>query len=359
MCNNFNILCINPGSTTTKLAIFKNGIKIDETNLEHPAEEINKYTSIISQLPMRKEAVMEYLRKHGMQVSDFNAIAARGCPDGKHYHSGAYEIDQDMVDSCMLPQNAAHPMCLAPVIAYEWVKEYGIPAYSYDVVYVDELKEVARITGLSGISRNPSGHTLNTKAVAREVAATLGTTYEKLNLIMCHLGGGCSVSMHEHGKITDIVAGGEGTFTPSRAGRLSYKTLIKMCFSGKYTEASLKSTFNNKSGFVALLGTNNCREVEFRIENGDKEAELLYEAFAYNIAKDIGMMAVTTAGKVDRIVLTGGIAHSDMLTAKIREMVGFIAPVEVYPGAIEMEALAAGVTRVLNGEEIAHKFIEE
>lgn len=357
--SDYNILCINPGSTSTKLAIFKGGEKMDETNIEHPAEEISKYANIISQLPMRKEAVIQYLQAHDMQISDFDAIAARGCPDGKHYHAGAYEIDQDMVDSCMLPQNAAHPMCLAPVIAFEWVKEYGIPAYSYDVVYVDELKDVARVTGLSGIERNPSGHTLNTKAVAREVARKMGAEYKDLNLIMCHLGGGCSVSMHEHGRITDIVAGGEGSFTPSRAGRLSYKTLIKMCFSGTYTEAGLRNMFNNKSGFVALLGTNDCREVEKRIEKGDKEAQLLYDAFAYNIAKDIGMMAVTTAGKVDRIVLTGGIAFSEMLTSKVSELVSFIAPVVVYPGAIEMEALAMGVTRVLRGEETVHKFCEE
>ena len=355
---NYNILCINPGSTSTKIAVFENGEKKDEVNLEHSAQEISTYSDIVSQLPMRRKAIEDYLVQHGKSLADFDAIAARGAPDGRHYHSGAYRIDADMVAACMNPRNAFHPMSLAPVIAYEWSKEYGIPAYSYDVVYVDELCDTARITGQPIITRNPSGHTLNTKAVARKVAAEMGRRYEDINLIMCHLGGGCSVSMHSHGRIIDIVAGGENTFSPSRMGRCSYKSLIKLCYSGKYTEKELTGLFANRSGMVAYLGTNDCREVERMIEAGDKNAELIYSAFAYNIAKDIGMMAMVTSGKVDGIVLTGGIAYSEMLTQMIRERVEFIAPVIVNPGAMEMEALAEGITRVLNGEEQAHSFAE-
>lgn len=358
MKEHYTILCINPGSTSTKLALFRDESKLDETNLEHPAEEINKYENIVDQLPMRKAAIYAYLEKHGLKASDIDAIAARGCPAGKRYHAGAYLIDQSMVDACMQPVNAVHPMCLAPIIAYEWVKEYGIPAYNYDVVMVDELKDVARITGLPEIKRTAACHTLNTKAVAREVAAQMGSSYEKVNFIMCHLGGGCSVSMHEHGRITDMVSNGEGTFSPSRAGKFANNAVIRMCFSGKYTEQSLKELFANHCGFVAHLGTNDCREIEAMIAAGDEKARLIYEAFAYNLAKDIGTMAVTTCGRVDRIILTGGIAYSEMLTGMVAQRVSFIAPVVVHPGAREMEALASGIMRVLRGEESAHRFDE-
>lgn len=356
---NYKILCINPGSTSTKIALFDNHLKLDETNLEHSAEEISKYPDIVSQLPMRKAAIYEYLKAHNLTPGEIDAIAARGCPAGRRYHAGAYEIDADMVAACLERANAVHPMCLAPVISYEWVKDYGIPAYNYDVVMVDEMKDVARLTGLPQIKRNASCHTLNTKAVAREVAEEMGSSYEKVNFIMCHLGGGCSVSMHEHGRITDMISNGEGTFSPSRAGKFANNALIKMCFSGSYTEAGLKELFANHCGLVAYLNTNDCREVEAMIKAGDEKARLVYRSFAYNIAKDVGTMSVTTCGKVDRIVLTGGIAYSKMLTDMIKERVEFIAPVVIKPGAKEMEALANGVLRVLSREETAHKFSEK
>lgn len=359
MDRHYTILCINPGSTSTKLALFRDEAKLDEANIEHPASEIRKYPDIISQLPMRKATVYQYLAGRGVKPSEIDAIAARGCPAGRSYQAGAYEIDADMVAACLQPAYAVNPMCLAPVIAYEWVRDYGTPAYNYDVVMVDELKDVARVTGLPKIKRLASAHTLNTKAVAREVAAELGLNYEQVNLIMCHLGGGCSVSMHERGRITDMVPSGEGSFTPSRAGRLSNRSLIKLCFSGRHTEKSLRDLLQGRGGLLAHLGTNDCREVEAMIARGDAKAKLVYEAFAYNIAKDIGMMAVTTGGKVDRIVLTGGIAHSKMLTGMIIDLVQFIAPVVIKPGAKEMDALAGGVLRVLRGEERAHKFSED
>lgn len=358
MKQTYKILCINPGATSTKLALFENSEKLNETNIEHPADEINRYPDIVSQLPMRKKVIDAYLSRQGVRPEDVDAIAARGCPAGRVYHAGAYRIDQNMVDACLKPENAVHAMCLAPVIAYEWVKEYHIPAYNYDGVMVDEMKETARISGLPEIRRNASCHVLNSKAVARKVAVQLGKTYDTANLIMCHLGGGCSVSMHEQGRITDAVSNGEGTFTPSRAGTFANNALIRLCFSGKYTEQSLKEHFANHCGLVAHLGTNDCREVEKRIAGGDEHAKLIYEAFAYNIAKDIGTMAVTVSGKVDAVVLTGGIAYSEMLTGMIKSLVGFLAPVIVYPGAIEMEALAEGILRVLNQEERAYTFSE-
>lgn len=355
----YKILCINPGSTSTKIALFDNEVKLDEINLEHSAADISKYPDIISQLPMRKEAIYQYLENKGLKPADIDIVAARGAPGGRRYHAGAYEIDKDMIDLCMQPGNAGHPMMLAPIIAYEWVKDFGIPAYNYDVVMADEFKDIARITGLPQIQRKASCHVLNTKAVAREVAASMGTSYENVNFIMCHLGGGCSISMHEKGRIIDNFSNGEGTWSPSRAGRFNNDTIIKMMSSGEYTAKSLKALFANNCGLVAHLGTNDCREVEKMIENGDEHAKAIYEAFAYNIAKDIGTLAITTKGKVDRIVLTGGIAYSKMLTDMIAEYVSFIAPVVVRPGAKEMEALAEGVLRVVRGEETAHKFADK
>ncbi len=359
MKDKYVILCINPGSTSTKLALFENEEKRSEQNLEHPSEEIAKYPDIISQLPMRKTAIDRYIEQQGIRPDQIDAIAVRGCPAGKRYHAGAYAVDGDMVNECLKPVNAVHPMCLAPIIAYEWVKEYGIPAYCYDVVMTDEMDDVAKMTSLPWIKRNPSMHMLNTRAVATEVAESMGKSYDEVNFIMCHLGGGCSVSMHKHGRVIDMVPSGEGTFTPSRAGSFSNYEMIRLCFSGKYTAQSLRELFQDHSGIVAYLNTSDCREVEKMIAAGNETAKLVYEAFAYNLAKDIGTMAVTTSGQVDRIVLTGGIAYSEMLTGMVAERVRFIAPVVVRPGAIEMEALDRGILRVLRGEESARKFSDE
>lgn len=355
----YKILCINPGSTSTKLALFENERMLNEVNIEHSSEDITESKDIIGQLPLRKAAIVQYLADQGVSPSSLDAIAARGCPSGHRYHAGAYAIDQDMVEACMQPVNAVHPMCLAPIIAYEWVKEYGIPAYCYDVVMADEMDPIAKVTSLPHIKRGAAAHMLNTRAVAMEIAEQAGTTYDNVNYIMCHLGGGISISMHKHGRVVDMVSSGEGAFTPSRAGAFSNYDMIRMCFSGKYTAKSLRDLFQDHSGFVAYFGTSDCREVEKMVEAGDKQATLIYDAFVYNIAKDIGKMAVTTSGKVDAIVLTGGIAHSKMLTEKVRERVGFIAPVIVRPGAIEMDALARGILRVLTGREKFHTFAEE
>lgn len=358
MEKHYKILCINPGSTSTKIALFDNKEKLDEVTLDHDGQELAKYPDIMSQLPMRKAAIYNYLKSKNMDPSEIDAIAARGGPSGIRYHTGAYAIDEDMIAACMDPANVAHPMCLAPVIAYEWVKEFGTPAYNYDVVMVDELTEVAHIGSLPEMERLAACHTLNTRAVARSVAEEMGKRYEDMTYIMCHWGGGCSTSLHQKGRIADVVAAGESSFSPSRAGRIPYNTLIKMCFSGKYTEGELNKLFTNCCGLIAHLGTLDCREVEERIAAGDEKAKLIYEAFAYNLAKDIGMLSVTVGGKVDNIVITGGIAHSKLLTGMVEEKVHFIAPVVVRPGAMEMEALAAGILRVLNGEELPHRFSE-
>lgn len=358
MEKNYKILCINPGSTSTKLAWFDAGIKLDEISIEHPAEEISRYQDILGQLPMRKKAVEGYLCSRNIPVNGMDAIAVRGAPVGRPYHGGAYLVDRDMYDACLLPQNAGHAMCLAPIIAFEWVRDYNIPAFCYDVVMVDELRSEARITALPEICRTGNCHVLNARAVARKTAEAMGRSYQDLNLIVCHMGGGCSTSLHEHGRITDVVSSGEGGFTPSRTGRLPFRELMRLCYSGQYDQSSLNRKLNGNSGFVAHLGTSDCREVEQMAAEGNEKATIVYEAFIYNMAKDITSLASVVCGQIDGIILTGGIAHSQKLTKELRKRVEFLAPVTVFPGAIEMEALADGISRVLRGEEEAHHFSE-
>lgn len=357
MNEKYLILCVNCGSTSTKLALFNRETKLDETNIEHSAEEVMSYGGIVPQLPMRMQAVLDYLCAHEIKPAQVNAIAVRGGPTGKRYHAGAYKIDEDMVAACQ--GKAVHPMVLGPLIAYEWVKEYGIPAFNYDVVSSDEMDDIARISALPEYPRKAGCHVLNTKAMARLVAEENGMKYEDVNYIVAHLGGGCSVSFHDHGRIADMTVNGEGTFSPSRAGRMMRSSLMDLVYSGKYTRKEVNELLGNGSGLVAHLGTNDCRVAEKMASGNNGHAKLVYDAFAYNIAKDIGTLSVIRGGKVDGIILTGGCAHSTMLTEKIKSYVDFIAPVYIKPGAIEMEALASGILRVVNGQESYHTFAEK
>ena len=351
------VLVINPGSTSTKVAVFHGKEKLFEKNVEHSAEELKAAGGLSGQLKPRSRDIDACLRDAGYAGEAFDTIVARGCPDGV-FEAGAYEINATMVEDC-LSGRMAHPMCLGPVIAYEWAERLGVKAYNYDVVRVDELSEVAKISGTPLIKRSGASHTLNTKAVAREIAASMGKKYEEVSFIMCHMGGGIGVNLHVNGRIVDVVGGDEGTFSPVRAGKVPQDGVFKLLMSGKYDCASLNRMLRTQSGLVGYLGTNDCREVENRIAKGDAEAKLIYDAMLYQTAKDIGSMAAAASGKVDAIVITGGIAHSSYVTDKLRSMVGFIAPVVVFPGEIEMEALAYGAVRVLNGEERAHSYPPE
>lgn len=350
------VLCINPGSTSTKIALFHNKTKLDETNLAHNMDELSKYPDIPSQLPMRSKAIYEYLESRGVKPETIDAIAVRGAPGGRKYHGGAYAIDEEMVKASKDARNARHPMCLSPIIAYEWMTKYNIPAFTYDVVMVDEMLDIAKISSLPQFERGSSCHVLNTRQVAKETASEQGTSYDKVNYIMCHMGGGISTSLHSLGRIIDVIPSGDGTFTPSRAGKIHRDDLMKMVFSLGHTESELKKLFTSHSGLVAYLGTNDCQEVEARISGGDTKARLVYEAMAYNISKDIASLSIPVCGRVDAIVLTGGIAYSRLLTDMITERVRFIAPVIVKGGSREMEALAYGVLNVLSGKEKTHCF---
>lgn len=348
----FRLLVINPGSTSTKIAIFDNEKPVFEEVIRHSSEELAPYPTIFSQYQFRKEIILETLNKKDINLTKLSAVVGRG---GLLHPipSGTYEVNDKMIEDLRLGLFGQHASSLGGVLAREIASQLNIPAYIVDPVVVDELEDVARISGMPEIERISIFHALNQKAVARRAARDLGKPYEELNLVVTHTGGGISVGAHKKGRVVDVnnALNGEGPFSPERAGTLPAEGLIKLCYSGRYTLDEMKKKIAGKGGLVAHLKTNDAREVERMIEDGDKHAELIYRAMAYQIAKEIGSCAAVLEGKVDAIVLTGGIAHSKMLTGWIIERVEFIAPVLVYPGEDEMTALAEGGLRVLRGEE--------
>lgn len=346
------ILVINPGSTSTKVAVFRDKEPVFTETLRHSTEELSKYKRIIDQFEFRTQAILDMLKEKGISLSQIDAIVGRG---GllKPIESGTYIVNEKMLEDLKKAERGEHASNLGAIIAYTLAKEHNIPAYIVDPVVVDELEDVARITGLPEIEKQSIFHALNQKAIARRLASDLGKRYDEVNLIIAHLGGGISVGAHRKGRVIDVndALNGEGPFSPERAGGLPVLDLVKLCYSGKYTFEEMKKKLIGKGGIVAHLGTNDVREVYKMIENGDKNAELILDAMAYQTAKEIGAMAVVLKGKVDAIGITGGIAHNGDFVRRIRERVEFIAPVYVYPGEDEMLALAEGAYRVLTGEE--------
>lgn len=346
------ILVVNTGSTSTKVAIFEDDKMVCECNIEHAAEALKKYDSPLEQRSMRTKAVREFLSSQDLTARDFSAVSARG---GSYavLEAGAYEVNQGLMDVVANSKNTPGAAWNSCLIAADIAAEGGIKAYIYDAVSVDEMTEVAHISGLPEIPRKAAAHTLNTKAVGRMTAQRMGKKYEDMNFVIAHLGGGISTSAHCKGRIIDLNADDEGTFSPERPGRVPCSALVDLCYSGKYTYKQVKKLMRGQGGLVAYLGTNSAVEVEKMIAAGDERAKLVYEAMAYQVSKDIADMAAAMMFDVDRVIMTGGIAHSKMLTEMIKRRVKKIAPVEVIPGSFEMEALAAGALRVLRGEEQA------
>lgn len=355
MADIVKILVINPGSTSTKIAICENEISIISHNIMHPSEELAKFKTIASQYDLRESAILKYLTDNNHDIKDFTAIMARGgaLPPVK---SGAYRINQEMVNFLKYRPAVEHMSNLAPIIAFELEKSFGTPSYIYDPVCVDELDDIARISGMPVLPRDSYFHALNQRAVARKAAEAYHKPYSEMNIIVAHIGGGVTMGIHKKGRIVDIMSDDEGAFSPERAGRVSCRNLIKLCYSGKYDFVSMSRMLRGEGGLYAYLGTSDAREIEHRIENGDDQAKLVYEAMAYQLAKGIGELATVVSGNVDVIILTGGVAHSKMITRWVQDRVQFIAPVMVIPGENEMEALALGALRVLRGEEEAHVF---
>jgi len=351
------ILAINPGSTSTKISVFEDDREILSTSLQHPAEETARYAAVADQFEMRKDRVLSFLKEKGFDPRGLSAVVGRGgmLPPVK---SGAYRVNETMVDRLRHRPLLEHASNLGALIAYEIARSVGVEAYIYDSVKVDELLDVARLTGLPEISRTSVSHVLNSRAMIMKCAAGMGKSYKDICVVVAHMGGGISVSVYDHGRISDIISDDEGPFSPERAGRVPSMALVSLCFSGKYDEKTLKKLLRGNGGIKAYLHTVDMREVESRASAGDAQAALLLDAMCYQVAKGIGELSTVVCGKVDRIVLTGGIAHSRTITGKIRERVEFIAPVEILPGENEMEALAAGALRILRGEEEAREYEE-
>lgn len=347
------ILSINPGSTSTKIAVYENENPVFTRTISHSVEELNVFSSIFDQYAFRKDIIINELANENIVLNTLSAIVGRG---GllRPVESGVYEVNQQMLDDVQSGKYGEHASNLGALLAYEIAKETsGCRSFIADPVVVDELQDVARISGLPQIPRRSIFHALNQKAIARKYAGQIVKPYESLNLVLVHMGGGISVSAHKQGKVVDTnqALGGFGPFSPERAGILDGEGLVNLCFSGKYTQAEIKKLLVGQGGLVAHLGTNEARVAAERAKAGDKYARLVLEAMAYNIAKEIGSMLVVLQGKANAVLLTGGIAHNTFVVSYIKKMVEPLINVFVFPGEDEMEALALAGLRVLNGEE--------
>lgn len=348
----YRVLSINPGSTSTKFAVYDEEYQVFANTLNHSVEELSKFKSIMDQFEMRKKEIEKALEKNHIELKSINAVVGRcgGLPPVK---SGAYIINEEMIDRLTNRPTLDHASNLGAIISYSIANEIGINSYIYDPVCVDESEEIAKVSGLKGLDRVCLTHALNTRAMAIKYAKMNNKSYKDLNLIVAHLGGGISLNIHEKGKIVDFVSDDEGPFSPERAGRLPAKILVDLCYSGKYTHKEMVKNVRGKGGIVSYLSTIDAREVEERISKGDEHAKLIYDALALQVAKSIGELATVVNGDVDAIIITGGIAYSKYMSESISKRVKFIAPVEILAGENELEALAFGALRVLKGEEEA------
>jgi len=346
-----HVLAINPGSTSTKIAIFLGQEKILSQNISHAAEEIAPFAKIIDQHHFRQKVILEFLKQHDFDVERLAAVVGRGGLLGP-MASGTYLVNHEMTEY-LKQTKMEHASNLGALLASDIAKPIKVDAFIVDPVTVDEMADVARITGLPQIPRISIFHALNQKAAAREAARKLGKPYERCRLIVAHLGGGISIGAHLDGKVVDVnnALNGDGPFAPERAGSLPSWSLVELATSGTYDLATLKKMITGKGGIVAHLKVNDMRKVEDMVKAGDREASLIFEAMAYNVAKEIGSLAAVLEGKVDAIVLTGGIAYDQHFIELVRRRVEFLARLIVLPGEDEMAALAQGALRVLNGEE--------
>ena len=345
------ILVINPGSTSTKIGVYEDEKLLFDKTLRHPAEEIAKFESIPAQKEWRKQLVMDALAENNFDAKQLTAVSGRGGLVAP-LHGGTYAVTDKMAADCVKGVQGQHACNLGGLIAREIGDELGIPSFVVDPPAVDELCAVARYSGHPAVPRLSKFHALNQKAVAKRYAKEHGVPYESLNLIVCHMGGGISVGAHVKGNVIDTenALDGEGPFSPERAGSLPSGGLVDLCFGGKYTEAEIRKMLTGRGGLVAYVGSTDMRDIIKNAETDPKTAEVV-DAFHYQIGKEIGSMAAAMKGKVDQIILTGGIAYGKETVAALTEMIGWIAPITVYPGEDELLSLSQGALRVLNGEE--------
>jgi len=348
----YKLLIINPGSTSTKISVFEDEKEVFGETIRHSSEEIGEFKHISDQQNFRTEVILKILKDNKIDIKELDAVVGRG---GllKPILSGTYNVNDNMLKDLKESIKGEHASNLGAIIANEISKSIGKSAFIVDPVVVDEMEEIARLSGVPELPRKSIFHALNQKAVAKRYARENSKNYEDINVIVAHMGGGVSVGAHKKGKIVDVnnALDGEGAFSPERSGGVPSGDLARMCFSGKYTLEEILKKITGKGGFVAYLDTNDARVVESAALDGDPKAKMVHDAMGYQVSKEIGAAATVLNGNVDAIILTGGMAYGKPMVNLIRERVGFIAPIVIYPGEDEMLALAQGVIRVLNGEE--------
>ena len=353
-----NLLIINPGSTSTKIGVFQDEKELFQETLRHSSDEIAKYETIFDQMDFRKDIILNILKEKNFDLNSLSAVVGRGGML-KPMASGTYKVNDKMLEDLKIGVQGQHASNLGGMLANKIAEELNIPSFIVDPVVVDELDNAARVSGVPELPRLSKFHALNQKAVAKRYAKENKAKYEDLNLIVVHMGGGVSVGAHKDGKVIDVnnALDGEGPFSPERAGTVPAGQLIRMCYSGEFTEKEIYTKIVGKGGYVAYLNTDDARDVLKLMEAGDKNAELYFNAFIYQVSKSIGEMSAVLKGKVDRIILTGRIAYSEKVEEEIKKRIGWISEITVYPGEDELLALAQGALRVLNGEEEVKEYI--
>ena len=346
------LIVINPGSTTTKMALFDGRIKMAEAFCRHDPRELATYDNVADQFEYRMEEINRWLESLHIEAGELKVVVGRGAPL-RPVDGGSYVITDQMIDDVRNRRYSNHASNLGPIIARHLAERFGVPSLIADPITVDNFTALARTSGFPGIERRCRAHTLNIREVSRREAAKLGKRLEEVNFVTVHMGGGISVAALRGGKVVDVNDGllGMGPFSPDRAGALPIGALVKLCYSGKYTEKELTDKLSKESGLMGYLGVADLQRVEEMIDDGDEQALFHFNAMAYQIGKEIGAAAAVLEGDLAAIILTGGMAHSARLVSEIRKYVGFIAPVSVVPGEFEMEALAAAGVRFLHGEE--------
>ena len=347
-------LIINPGSTSTKIGVFEGEELLFDETLRHTTEEIGSFESIVAQKDFRKDIILNFLKDRNFDINTLAFVVGRGGML-KPIPGGTYEVTDDLLHDLEVGVQGQHASNLGGILAREIGDSLSIPSFIVDPVVVDEMMDIARYSGCPLLPRVSKFHALNQKAVAKRYAKETGKKYEDLNLIVVHMGGGCSVGPHKNGRVIDIfnALDGDGAFSPERAGAVPPGELVKLCFSGKYTEKEVYRMLVGDGGFNAYLKTNDLREVDEMVDAGDAKAKEIRDAYILQVAKDIGSMACVLNGKVDQIIVTGGIAYSKAIIAELKARCEWIAPFTVYPGEDELLALAQGGLRVMNKEESA------
>ncbi len=355
-----DILAVNPGSTSTKVGVFRceeNGglTELFVETINHNPNHLLQFENLEAQLPYRKEVIESVLNDNGYDMNQLRAVVGRG-GQLQALKSGGYEVNPNFCRDMLSPRNVQHASNLGAPLAWGLAEPYGIPSYIYDSTRGCELSDVAKVSGFDGLVRFGNAHVLNSRAQGINYAASVGKEYRDLNLIVCHMGGGITVTAHQDGKIIDDSSYDEGPMSPERTGGIQLTTWTELCYSGKYTEEEAQKIICGKGGLFSYLGVTDCRQVEKMIAEGDQKAKTIYEAMAYQVAKSIAAMTIPLKGTVDAIILTGGAAHSKMLAGMIEDYAGHLGPFVRMPGEDELRALAGGTARILDGIETVNGY---